>query len=507
MSSVGLKKTLNRAKAKVEQLRGPARKSPDAAPIYDAIEAFQSEGEYPYSMPGHKGRAIDPRVEDLLGQVARADISMLNAVDNRHQSWQVLSTAQQLASEAFGAKQTLYSTGGSTLSVHTALTAVARPGEEIIIARNAHKSAISGLIHSGSRPVWIDPDYDHEWDIAHCVTPDAVSQTLDAHPEAKAVFVVSPTYYGVAGDLRSIADVCHAREIPLVSDDAWGANFAFHPELPPGAIESGVDIALGSGHKSMTSLSQTSFLSMQGELVDLDHLQLCFENFESSSSSAPLLASLDATRRQFVEHGEEMLGTALELARELRAAIGTIPGLRLMGEEVLLCPGAHGFNPLHVSIDVTGIGLTGHAASDWLRGHCGVAIELADHRRVMALITVADDRGAIERLIGALQSLAEDRGGSDETIEVPSPAELRTEAAMTPRDAFYAPTRMVSIGEAIGEIASEMVSPYPPGIPIIVHGERYSHAIVEYLQQITAAGAMIDGVVDQSLSRVRVVDW
>jgi arginine/lysine/ornithine decarboxylase len=419
----------------------------------------------------------------------------------------VQSTAQELAAKAFGADQTLFSTGGSTLSVHTALTAVAGPGETVAVARNLHKSAVSAMIHGGLRPAWIEPDYDARWEIAHCVTPEAVAKTLDEHPDAKAAFVVSPTYYGVAGDLRAIADACHERGIPLVSDDAWGAMFAFHPELPPGAMESGVDVALGSGHKAMTSLSQTSFLSVQGELVDVERLQLCFENFQSSSSSALLLSSLDATRRQFVEDGERLLGEALQLARELRIEIGSIPGLDLLGDEVLLAPGAHGFNPLHVTFDVTGLGLTGYEASDWLRGHHGVAIELADHRRLMALVTVADDRRTIDRLVSALHRLAEENSGSENgSAAIPFGRELRTESVMTPREAFYAPTRMTSIAEASGQIAAEMVCPYPPGIPIILHGERYTDPIIEYLQLATAAGAMVEGVVDQSLSKVRVVD-
>jgi arginine/lysine/ornithine decarboxylase len=503
-----LKRSVNRAKATLEKMRGPAQKDPAATPICDAIEAYHEDRIYPFAIPAHKGgRALDPRVSELLGGAMHIDISMLNGVDNRHQSWQVQATAQELAAEAFGASQTLFSTGGSTLSVHTALTAVAGPGDIVAIARNAHKSAVSGLIHSGARPAWIEPDFDAQWEIAHCVTPDAVSRTLDAHPTAKAVFIVSPTYYGVAGDIRAIADICHERGIPLISDDAWGTMFAFHPELPPSGMQSGADIALGSGHKAMTSLSQTSFLSVQGELVDVERLQLCFENFQSSSSSAPLVASLDATRRQFVEDGERMIGEALQLARELRIEIGTIPGLELLGEEVLLRPGAHAFNPLHVTFDVTGLGLTGYAASDWLRGHCGVALELADHRRLMALITVGDDRDGIERLAGALRSLADEHsGGRDQTVEVPAPSQLRTESVMTPREAFYGPTRMVAIGDAAGEIAAEMVCPYPPGIPTILPGERYSPAIIQYLQTVTAAGGMVEGVVDQSLAKVRVVE-
>jgi arginine decarboxylase len=508
MQNVKLHKTLNRAKAKLEQVRGPARKSQDAAPVVDAIRAYHGDESYAFAIPSHRGgRGSDPRVHDVLGDAYRADISMSNGVDNRHQAWKVQATAQELAAEAFGAEQTLFSTGGSTLSVHAAMTAVAGPGDTIAVARNLHKSAASGLIHSGSRPVWIEPDYDEDWEVAHCVTADAVQAVLDAHPETKAVFVVSPTYYGVAGDLAAIAEVCHAHDVPLVTDDAWGTLFPFHPDLPPGAMHSGVDLALGSVHKTLSGLSQTSFLSMQGERVDASRLQLAFENFESSSSTALLIASIDAARRQFVEDGERLIGGALELARELREAIAAIPGLRVMGDDVLRRPGASGFNPLHVSFDVTGLGITGYHASDWLRGHHSLAIELADHRRLLALVSFADDHTAIARLIGALQDLARnhDRNGSD-VPHLPPAAQLRSDVAMTPRDAFYAPTRMVAIEDAAGEIAAEMICPYPPGIPIIVPGERFNEAVIQYAGQGAAAGFFVEGVVDPSLSKVRVVE-
>jgi arginine decarboxylase len=508
MQNVKLQKTVNRAKAKLEQMRGPARKSQDAAPVVEAIRAFYGDESYAFTIPAHKsGRGSDPRVHDVLGDAFRADIAMANGVDNRHQAWQVQAVAQELAAEAFGADQTLFSTGGSSLSVHAAMSAVAGPQDTIAVARNLHKSAASGLIHTGARPLWIQPDYDEEWEIAHCVTADAVRGTLEAHPETKAVFVVSPTYYGVAGDLAAIAEVCHAHDVPLVTDDAWGTLFPFHPDLPPGAIHSGVDLALGSVHKTLSGLSQTSFLSIQGKRVDASRLQLAFEAFESSSSSALLVSSIDAARRQFVEDGERLIGGALELASELRDAIAAIPGLDLMGDTVLERPGASGFNPLHVSFDVTGLGITGYHASDWLRGHHSLTIELADHRRLLALISFADDRATIHRLIDALQDLARnhDRDGSD-IPRLPPAAQLPAEMAMTPRDAFYAPTRMVAIDDAAGEIAAEMICPYPPGIPIIVPGERFNEPVIEYARRGAAAGFFVEGVVDPTLSKVRVVD-
>jgi|SRR3954452_11495383 len=507
MAKVEIQRNVNKAKAKLEQVRGPASKSEDAVPVIDAIRAFHEADSCAFAIPAHKGgRCLDPDVEALLGSAFAADLSMLNGVDNRHQSWQVQTVAQELAAQAFGADETLFSTGGSTQSVLVAVAATVRPGETIAVARNLHKSAVSALIHSGARPVWIEPDYDERWQVAHGVTPEAVRETLDAHRETRAVMIVSPTYYGVASDVAAIADVCHGHDVPLVVDDAWGALFPFHPDLPPGGIHSGADLVLGSVHKSMSGLAQTSFLSRKGTRIDPTRLALTFETFASSSSSAVLVASIDAARRQFVHDGERLIGHALELAQRLRLAIAAIPGLDLMGEEVLLRPGASGFNPLHVTFDVKDLGITGYEASDWLRGHHQIALELDDHRRLMALVSFADDEAAIDRLVAALRDLAEHHSGDAGKVpQLPGPADLRTETVMTPREAFYAPTRMVAIEDAVGEIATEMMCPYPPGIPLIVPGERYNEAIVEYAREGAAAGFFVEGVADQSMAEVRVV--
>lgn len=292
----------------------------------------------------------------------------------------------------------------------------------------------------------------------------------------------------------------------VVATMPWGALFGFHPDLPPSAMESGADLAIGSVHKSMSGLSQTSFLSVQGDRIYSTRLQLAFENFESSSSSALLIASIDAARRQFVEDGERLIGDALELARELRSSIGEIRRLRVMGDEILDHPGASGFNPLHVSFDVTGLGITGYHASDWLRGRHGLATELADHRRLMALVSFGDCRADIHRLMFALHDLADNHSANGTAVpSLPMTGQLRTDSVMTPRDAFYAPTRMLSIDEASGEVAAEMLCPYPPGIPVILPGERFTDAIVDFAQRGAAAGFFVDGVADPSLSQVRVV--
>src|SRR4051812_44120603 len=357
----------NQQKAEAEAERGPVRSEPDATPIGDAIRAFHERNDLAFAIPAHRSGTGDVTPDTVAWSGAgafRADVGMNNGVDNRHQSWQVEPTAMQLFADAVGADQTLFSTNGSTENVHVAMMTVVRPGETIVLARNGHKSAFSGLVLSGARPVYVDPVYDERWQVSHGVEAAALERTLDAHPEAKAVMMFTPTYYGVSADVKALARLCHTRGLPLVTDDAWGLDYSFCSQLPPSALESGADLAIGSVHKTLNGFGQTSVLSVQGELIDTSRLELVFELEQSTSASALLLSSIDAARRQFQRDGEQLLGRAIDHARRMRAAVREIPGLDLMEFEP--GPGAFALDPTHLSIDVVGLGMSGFSAADWL---------------------------------------------------------------------------------------------------------------------------------------------
>src|SRR4051812_25739066 len=224
------------------------------APMLEALRAYHECEPASFSIPAHKGgAALDPLTREILGeQPYRADAPAHKGLDDRVSTYKVQSFAQELAADAFGADTALFSTNGSTLSVQIAVFAVTHPGQQVAVARNVHKSVISGLILSGAEPVFVDPVNDDEHALAHAVTPDALEAALRAHPDVKAMLAVSPTVAGVAADVAGLADACHAHGIPLIMDDAWGADFTFHPELPPGSVESGADLAVASFHKSLT---------------------------------------------------------------------------------------------------------------------------------------------------------------------------------------------------------------------------------------------------------------
>jgi arginine decarboxylase len=500
----------NIKRSEKEAREGPTRSEPEAMPIGEAIEDFHRRDDLAFGIPAHRAGTggVAPEAARWAGEEAfRADIGMNNGVDNRHQSWQVETTAMELFADAVGADETLFSTNGSTENVHVAMMTVARPGETLVMARNGHKSAFSALVLSGALPVYVEPELDRRWQVAHGVDPRKLDAALAEHPEAVAAMVFTPTYYGVSADVASLADVAHAHGVPLVTDDAWGLDYSFCGRLPPSALESGADLCIGSVHKTLNGLGQTSVISRKGDLVDSSRLSLVFELEQSTSASSLLLSSIDAARHQFRHHGEELLGRAIDLALGIRESIAGLPGLDLMGEEVLESRGAHAFDPTHVTVDVVGLGLTGYQAADWLRERHGLHVELADHRRVMALVTYADDERTAARLVEGLTALAAEHDGADPRAlgRLPELHELRMETVMAPRDAFLGTTEMVPWKKAAGRVSAEMVCPYPPGIPVTAPGELLTQPAIDYLEEQAASGVMVEGASDETLAELRVV--
>jgi arginine/lysine/ornithine decarboxylase len=503
------RKAVNRLKTRLERRHSPVSKDQGTSPFGDAIRDYWHREALSFSIPAHAGgRRVVPEAARWAGMEAfRADLPTSHGLDTRDRAWAIQQTAQELFSEAVGADQTLFSTNGSSMSAHVAIMSVAGPGETIVMARNGHKSAFAGLVMSGAFPVWVHPEYDRELELTHGITPAALGAALDAHAGAKAAMIFTPTYYGVSCDIRALAELCHARDLPLVTDDAWGLDYAFTDKLPPAALACGADLAIGSVHKSLTGLSQTSVFSVQGDLVDRDRLQRCFELEESTSASALLTSSIDGARLQWVRDGDDLAGHALAMAARLRERIAAIDGLVAIAPERLVGgPAATHVDPTHVLVELGGLGITGYQADDWLRDEHAIDVELADHRRLMPLVTYAHDEGDIDRLGAALEQLAGQHRGDGAGVERLADAQtLITEQVMAPRDAFFGPSDAVGPAEAVGRVSADIVTPYPPGIPVLAPGEGITEAIVEHLERFVSLGGFVEGATDQALDRFRVV--
>jgi len=478
-------------------------------PVIEALQAFRERGDVVYGPPGHKqGRGADPRVVEVVGEgVFASDVLTLNGLDDRRESQSVVKQAEDLMADAVDADTTFFSTCGSSLSVKTAIMAVAGPGEKLLISRNAHKSVMAGVIVSGIVPVWVHPHFDEDLALAHPPEPEDVRQALADNPDAKGMLLITPTDWGTCADIKGVAEVCHAAGVPLIVDEAWGAHLPFHPDLPAWGMDAGADLVCTSVHKMGGAIEQSSVFHLQGDLVDPDVLKQREDLLGTTSSSALIYLTLDGWRRQMVEQGEELLGAALARAARLRAAIDGMAGLALMGREVVRPGGAFDLDPLVFTIDVRPLGISGYQAGDWLRAGCQVDIGSADACRISARLTHADDDETVDRLIDALRRLVEAVPSMERQapVDLPAARSLELENAMRPRDAFFARVEQVPIAEAVGRVAAEMVSPYPPGVPVLTPGERVNQEVVDYLTTGVAAGMLIPDADDPEMKTLRVV--
>ncbi|WP_433549035.1 aminotransferase class I/II-fold pyridoxal phosphate-dependent enzyme [Streptomyces sp. CA-294286] len=480
------------------------------APVLEALAAYHAEQQTPFTPPGHKqGRGADPRVRAVLGDaVFRSDVLAISGLDDRTSSHGILAEAQALMADAVDAEHTFFSTCGSSLSVKAAMLSVAGPHEALLVGRDAHKSVVSGLILAGVRPIWVDPQWDAELHLAHPPSSESFRAAFRAHPEAKGALVTSPTPYGTCSDLGAIAAVCHEHAKPMIADEAWGAHLPFHPDLPTWGMDAGVDVCVTSVHKMGSGLEQSSVFHLQGDLVDPHVLSSREDLLGTTSPSSLVYAALDGWRRQMVEHGRALYDDALALADDVRGRIDTMSGMHVHGRADFCGPGrAADMDPLQVIVDVTGLRVSGYSAADWLREHHHVNLHLSDHRRISAQLTHADDEKSAKRLLGALEDLvrrAEDLRPAPE-IHVPDPTELRLEQVMLPRDAYFGPVEQVPWQQAVGRVSAEMLTPYPPGIPAALPGERLNRDVLEYLRDGVDAGMVIPDAADSEVRTVRVV--
>ncbi|MFI6072488.1 aminotransferase class I/II-fold pyridoxal phosphate-dependent enzyme [Actinoplanes sp. NPDC051343] len=480
------------------------------APLLDALADYHRQDRYGFTPPGHRqGRGADPRARDILGaETYRADLLASSGLDDRSSSHGFLSEAEELMADAVGADQAFLSTAGSSLSVKAAMLAVAGGRGELLIGRDAHKSIVAGLIFSGVEPRWVDVRYDNELHLAHPPSPRQLDEAFQRHPDAAGALIVSPTPYGTCADIAALTDVCHRRGKPLIIDEAWGAHLPFHDALPTWAMDAGADVCVVSVHKMGAGFEQGSVLYSQGDLIDRQHLAACADLLMTTSPNTIVYAAIDGWRRQMVEHGTRLLSDALALAEDVRERLEALDGLHVLRDELLHEEASHDLDPLQVLIDVSGLGISGYQAADWLRENCRVDVGLSDHRRILATLSMADDAGTADRLVDAVHRLV----GASATlpaakpVDLPDPSSFEVEPVLTPRDAFFGPTRTVPIADAVGRICAEQVTPYPPGIPALIPGERISAELIDYLRTGVAAGMVLPDPADPALDTIRVAD-
>jgi len=435
------------------------------------------------------------------------DIPHAGGVDTTHMSLGLLPEAERLAAAAYGSDRARFLVNGSTTGNLAMLLATCADGDTVIISRMLHKSLLAGLVFSGARPHYLVPAFDDERNLPLDIEPAAVAGAFDLHPQARAVVLVSPSYVGVTSDLAAIAAICHERGVPLLVDEAWGPHFHFHPSLPASAMQSGADAAVSSTHKMLAGLTQSSTLVAQTGRLDLERLGTIVDMVQTTSPSALIFASLDASRRQMALDGERLLDTTLAHVTRLRAALADIDGLDVLSPEIVADRPGAGFDPTRIIVDVHRLGLTGYEAERVLRNEHGVYVEMSDLLSVMLLITIGDDDASINRAISGFQALTALRQPPRHLVAARSSGDLLfgQQAELTPRQAFMAAAEIVPVERAAGRVSAESITPYPPGIPLVAPGERLATDIIDYLQAGIAEGMYISGLADASFRSVRVV--
>ena len=487
------------------------------APYFQALLDYVDAGVIPFHTPGHKqGIGLDPAFRQFIGDnIASIDLTPMPGIDDLLQPTESIKEAQELAAEAYGADRTYFLINGSTSGNQCMMMTAVKPGDSVAVPRNSHKSLLGSMVMSGARPIYMQPEVDEALHMDHTVSPETVERTILENPDLKAVYIVSPTYYGVAADTQAIAEIAHKHGKIFMVDEAWGPHFHFHPALPMDAIEAGADMCINSTHKMLSSFSQTAMLHQQGDRIRVDRLEAVLKLFLSTSPNLPMVASLDVARRQMATEGAALLSKTIELANETRRRLNEIPGVYCFGEELQGRPGVFDLDPTKVTITVKDLGYTGYEASEILRRRYNVQVELADLFNVVALFTMGTTQVAADRLLLGVSELARENRAVDifspsgvlerrmktGTYRLPKTPPMR----MIPRDAFLAQTESVKFKTSAGRICAEVITPYPPGIPVISPGEEITKEIIDYLDLELRAGEHMQGPFNKDLKKIRVV--
>ena len=473
------------------------------APLLEALRSLRASRVVPFDVPGHKQGRGNPELTAFLGrQCMEADVNSQKPLDNLCHPVSVIREAEMLAAQAFGAAHAFFMVGGTTSAVQSMILSVVRRGDEIILPRNVHRSVIGALILCGAVPVYVNPQTDKRLGISLGMSVADVKDAIEAHPNAKAVLVNNPTYYGVCSNIREIVRLAHEKGMKVLADEAHGAHFYFGEGLPVSAMAAGADMAAISMHKSGGSLTQSSLMVI-GPGVSEGYVRKVINLTQTTSASYLLMVSLDISRKNLATRGREIFAKVQELAQYARDEINDIGDYYAYSRELNNGDTIYDFDPTKLSIHTLDIGLAGVEVYDILRDEYDIQVEFGDVANILAYISVGDRERDIERLVSALAEIRRlykrSRAGMMET-EYISP-----EVVVTPQEAFYAETEVLPIERSAGHICAESVMCYPPGIPILAPGERITPDIIRYIRYMKEKGGSLTGLEDINIEYIKVL--
>ncbi len=473
------------------------------APIYEALQTFRQMRVVPFDVPGHKRGRGNPELADFLGeQCVGIDVNSMKPLDNLCHPISVIREAEILAADAFGAAHAFLMVGGTTSSVQSMVLSACKRGDKIILPRNVHRSVINALVLCGAIPVYVNPEVDQRLGISLGMRRSQVAKAIRENPDAVAVLVNNPTYYGICSDIQSIVKMAHDAGMYCLADEAHGTHFYFGEEMPVSAMKAGADMSAVSMHKSGGSLTQSSFL-LTGTNISAGHVRQIINLTQTTSGSYLLMSSLDISRRNLALRGKEVFSRVIRMADYAREEINAIGGYYAFGKELINGDSIYDFDSTKLSIHTRDIGLAGIEVYDLLRDEYDIQIEFGDIGNILAYLSIGDRRQELERLVSALAEIR--RRHQRGTSGLLSQEYIDPQVVTSPQEAFYAPKRSVPLKESIGLVCSEFVMCYPPGIPILAPGERITAEILDYIEYAKAKGCSMTGPEDPEILYINVL--
>lgn len=477
--------------------------SQERAPIYEALERFRKMRVVPFDVPGHKRGRGNPELTALLGEkCVGMDVNSMKPLDNLCHPVSVIREAEELAAEAFGAAHAFLMVGGTTSAVQSMVLSVAGRGDKIILPRNVHRSVMGAMVLCGAVPVYVNPECDDRLGIPLGMSLSAVEKAIRENPDAKAVLVNNPTYYGICSDLRGIVALAHKNGMLCLADEAHGTHFYFGEGLPVSAMAAGADMAAVSMHKSGGSLTQSSLL-LTGPAMPEGHVRQIINLTQTTSGSYLLLSSLDISRRNLALRGKEAFAKVVSMAEYAREEINAIDGYYAYSRELVNGDSIFDFDVTKLSVNTLNVGLAGIEVYDLLRDEYDIQIEFGDLGNILAYLSIGDRPRELERLVGALSEVRRRFGGDGTSLM--KQEYIDPEVAVSPQVAFYAAKQSLPLRETIGRVCSEFVMCYPPGIPILAPGERITKEILDYIEYAKEKGCSMTGPEDAEIQRLNVL--
>ena len=475
----------------------------NSAPVYEALQKFRNMRVVPFDVPGHKHGRGNPELTAFLGQQCVAvDVNSMKPLDNLCHPVSVIREAEMLAADAFGAANAFLMVGGTTSSVQSMILSACKRGDKIILPRNVHRSVINALVLCGAVPVYVNPEVDTRLGISLGMEREQVQKAISENPDAVAVLVNNPTYYGICSDIKAIAKMAHDAGMLFLADEAHGTHFYFGENMPVSAMAAGADMSAVSMHKSGGSLTQSSLL-LTGENINSGHVRQIINLTQTTSGSYLLMSSLDISRRNLALRGREVFAKVVSMANYARDEINSIGGYYAFGSELINGNSIFDFDRTKLSVYTRDIGLAGIEVYDILRDEYDIQIEFGDIGNILAYLSMGDRPQELERLVSALAEIRrlyeKDKSGllSQEYID--------PEVVTSPQEAFYARKKSVPIKESAGLVCSEFVMCYPPGIPILAPGERITKEILDYILYAKEKGCSMTGPEDPDILNINVL--